>query len=347
MLFASAGPGPLRACTCFVLDTPEGPVFGANLDLFVPGDGLVFINQRGMAKQGFQPGTTGRLATWVSRYGSVTFNLAGREFAFGGMNEAGLVVGSMELLASEFPEPDERPGLTIGLWAQYVLDTCSSLDEVRQVNRKVRIEDSAPPIHFLISDAQGKCVTVEWFDGKFVCRTGTNAPIKAMANMPYERALAAYHRGGPRWWWSNPGQSAQRVAAAHDLCKGFDPATHTNSIHYAFDILTKAVAAPHTKWSIVYNLPRREVWYGTVQSRSAKHLSLRDFDLDCDQPLLMLDVNAPLADEVKEHFKPYDYAVNLSMLRTLCARYELDVPEDVAVNIVKGFEKFHCAEKKD
>lgn len=65
-----------HACTNFCLDTPDGPVFGCNLDLFFPGDGLVFINQRGMDKKGFSAGTTGRTAEWVSNYGSVTFNLA-------------------------------------------------------------------------------------------------------------------------------------------------------------------------------------------------------------------------------------------------------------------------------
>jgi penicillin V acylase-like amidase (Ntn superfamily) len=55
-------------------------------------------------KEGFQAGA---IARWVCRYGSVTFNLAGREFAFRGMNEAGLVIGSMEIRAGEFPEPDE------------------------------------------------------------------------------------------------------------------------------------------------------------------------------------------------------------------------------------------------
>ncbi|MBW2619148.1 MAG: hypothetical protein JRC92_09765, partial [Deltaproteobacteria bacterium] len=72
------------ACTSFCLDTPGGPVFGANLDLFIPGDGLVFVNRRGIAKEGRQLSTTGETAKWTSEYGSVTFSLAGREFAWSG-----------------------------------------------------------------------------------------------------------------------------------------------------------------------------------------------------------------------------------------------------------------------
>ncbi|MCK4349439.1 MAG: hypothetical protein KAX13_01200 [Candidatus Krumholzibacteria bacterium] len=75
------------ACTSFVIDEGDVLVFGANLD-FMFGEGYVFVNNRCVVKQGYLAGTTGATAKWTSRYGSVTFNLAGREFAWGGMKEA-------------------------------------------------------------------------------------------------------------------------------------------------------------------------------------------------------------------------------------------------------------------
>jgi penicillin V acylase-like amidase (Ntn superfamily) len=71
LLLISPLVGPSWACTSFCLDTPDGPVFGSNLDLFIPGDGLVFVNQRGIAKEGYEASTTGETAKWVSKYGSV------------------------------------------------------------------------------------------------------------------------------------------------------------------------------------------------------------------------------------------------------------------------------------
>lgn len=336
----------LPACTCFSMDTPDGPVFGANLDLFFPADGLIFVNQRGMAKKGFpyQAGTTGRTAEWVSKYGSVTFNLAGREWAFGGMNEAGLVIGSMELLKSAFPEKDERPGLPIGPWAQYVLDTCGSVDEAINVDATVRIEDEASPLHFLIADAQGNCVAIEWIDGEFVHYTGDTLPVKAMSNMRYGRALEAYHRGGPRWWWSNPGQSAERFAGAHDRCKSYDAAKEPDAITYAFGTLVNVVAAGHTKWSIVYDIGKREIWYGTVRSRPVKHLSFDKLDFSCKGPLLMLDVNTPLEGDIESAFVPYDHDVNLKVFRTLCERYQVDISEADAAGVMQHIESFKCTE---
>ena len=99
------------------------------------------------------------------------------------MNEAGLVVGMLELAASEYPEPDERPALTMGGWVQYVLDTCGSVAEAIQEDSKVRIEDHGPPNHYLILDAKGNCASMEWFDVRLKCRTGERLPIKAMSNI--------------------------------------------------------------------------------------------------------------------------------------------------------------------
>jgi len=209
---------PALACTSFCMDTPDGPIFGTNLDLFIPGDGLVFVNRRGIAKQGYGTGTTGKTATWVSRYGSVTFNLAGRELAWSGMNEAGLVVSSMELMAGEYPEPDERPPVGNATWVQYVLDTCDSVEDVIRVDSLVRIEDQAPPNHYFVSDADGNCVAIEWLEGRFAYRAGDDLPIKAMSNMRCDRALAAHERGCPLG--GEPGFQARPARRIRFLLRG-------------------------------------------------------------------------------------------------------------------------------
>ena len=81
---------------------------GSNLDWIV-GDGLVIVNKRNVSKTAQLPpeGGEGQPASWTSKFGSVTFNLAGLERPFGGMNEAGLVVASMMLETTEYPEPDK------------------------------------------------------------------------------------------------------------------------------------------------------------------------------------------------------------------------------------------------
>ena len=65
-----------RACTSFCLDTPGGPFYATNLDL-TTGEGYVFVNRRGIAKEGYGTSTTGETAKWLAKYGSVTFNQFG------------------------------------------------------------------------------------------------------------------------------------------------------------------------------------------------------------------------------------------------------------------------------
>ena len=336
--------GTARACTSFCLDTPDGPVFGSNLDLFIPGDGHVIVNRRGIAKENIRQSTNGETAKWVSEYGSVTFSLAGRGFAWSGMNEAGLVMTSMELKASELPEPDERVPFDSGSYIQYVLDTCGSVQEAIQVVSRVRlVDDGDSPSHFLVADADGHCAAFEYLDGRFVCYTGESLPVKAMSNMSYARALAAYKRGGPRWWWSNPGHSAERFAGAAARMKSYDASRDTSAASYALETLAYVVAEPNTKWSVVYDIAKREVWFGSVTSPTVKRLSLHAFDLSCEAPLLMLDVNAALEGNVERSFTPYDHDVNLKVFRTLCDRQGIEISAEGAVELMRLLESFKCA----
>jgi hypothetical protein len=334
---------PASACTSFVMDTPGGPVFGANLDLFIPGDGLIFVNHRGVEKQGLHAGTTGETEHWVSEYGSVTFNVAGREFVWGGMNEAGLVVTSMELRAGEYPKPDERPAVLKGNWGQYVLDTCSSINDVIARVESVRVQDSEPTDHYLVADAAGNALAVEYLDGKLVYHAGGELAVKAMTNMRYDRALYAYEHGGTRWWWSNPGQSAERFATCQVRAETFDAARDTSAVDYAFDTLVHYVAAPHTRWNIVFDIADREIHYRSVQSPAGKRIALSAFDFACEAPFLMLDVNAKVEGDVEARFVPYDPAVNLSLFRTFCDRYGIDVTEEDSAGLMEFFDGFGCA----
>jgi len=352
LVLISLQAGPSRACTSFCMDTPDGPVFGANMDLKF-GEGLVFVNPRGIAKESLRPNTAGETAKWISEYGSVTFNLAGREFAWGGMNEAGLTMTSMQLMVSELPEPDERFPFDAGFLIQYVLDTCGNVEEAIQRVSLVRlVDDGDSPSHFLVADAVGNCAGIEYLGGELVCHTGDDLPIKAMANATYGASLAFVERGVPPQF--NPGESVERVAAAADKMDGFRPDPGVSPVDYSLAVLTETVAAPkkwwsnlfdepYTRWSIVFDIARREAHFRTVDSPHVKHLSLGTFDLSCTAPLLMLDINADLEGNVEGSFAPYDHDINLEAFRSFCDRWGIDVSRDGAVELMQFFEAFECA----
>jgi penicillin V acylase-like amidase (Ntn superfamily) len=108
----------MQACSSVCLDDDGSPVFGANMDHVTIDAGYLYVNPRGLQKTGLDPGSGGRLASWVSRYASVTFNLVGYEYAWAGMNERGLSISTMALGPMSHPTPDGRPPLDSGRWMQ-------------------------------------------------------------------------------------------------------------------------------------------------------------------------------------------------------------------------------------
>jgi len=335
---------PVRACTAFSHKTPEGIIYGANLDqLSLITEGLVFVNRRGIAKENIRQSADGTTLKWVSQYGSITFNIAGRGFVWSGMNEAGLVITALEWRDSEYPEPDQRAPFDIGFWAQYMLDNFASVDEVIKADAKVRlITDGGFPNHFLITDAKGRSAALDYVDGKLVAYTGNSSPVSAMSNMPYARALEAYQNDGPRWWWSNPGRSAERFATAANRMSSFASTKDLNATPYAFDSLVK-VADQYTKWSVVYNIDMRKIWFRTITSGEIKSLTMDSFDFSCSSPLLMIDVDTTSKGNVNNAFIPYNRQVNQRVFTIGLDRLGIQINKQDADNLMLTLEGFKCA----
>jgi penicillin V acylase-like amidase (Ntn superfamily) len=181
------------ACSSFCLDNGDHCVFGANQDNQID-IGLLFVNKRNILKTAWDPSTTGEYARWISKYGSVTIVHAGYQMAWAGMNEAGLMISTMALGATQNPPPDERPPLESSFWAQYQLDNHSMIEEVIASDSLVRIHDTVD--HYLICDRTGDCATIEFLEGEMVAHTGEALPVKALTNSVYEEALGYWEEGG-------------------------------------------------------------------------------------------------------------------------------------------------------
>ena len=181
---------PSRACTSFCFDTPDGPVYSTNLDL-ITGEGHVFVNRRGIAKEGYRASTTGETAKWVAKFGSVTFNLVGRELPWSSMNEASLVMSSMQLNASKCPDPDERPPLSEAYLVQYVLDNCANVQEAIQAASVVRLSQYECASHYLVADETGDCAAFEFLDGQFVYYNGETFPVKRLSLRSFDLSSEA------------------------------------------------------------------------------------------------------------------------------------------------------------
>jgi len=148
-------------------------------------------------------GNVGPASTeWTSAYGSViasAYDIATTD----GMNEAGLVANVLWLSESDYPEWDgDEPGLSISLWAQYVLDNFATVAEAVENHREeefVVVSDEIPDegrfaaLHLSISDATGDSAVIEYVDGEVTIHH--DREYQVMTNSPVfdqQLALAEY-----------------------------------------------------------------------------------------------------------------------------------------------------------
>ena len=209
LVVACAGSTTAEACTRVVYHGPNDTILtGRSMDFSMEIPANLWVFPRGMARNGEVGPTSVR---WTSRYGSVI--TSSWDFATSdGMNEKGLVANLLWLVASEYPpfeKGGDRPGMSVSIWTQYVLDNFATVAEAVEALRReefVVVTDFIPgtdkqtTVHLSLSDATGDSAIFEYVGGKLVIhhdrahRVMTNDPV-------FEQQLAI-----ARYWDRIPGQ---------------------------------------------------------------------------------------------------------------------------------------------
>jgi penicillin V acylase-like amidase (Ntn superfamily) len=187
---------PLYACTRLVYLGPNGSVITArSMDWKVDLGTNLWIFPRGMERTGMAGPHS---LEWKSKYGSVV--ASGYDVSTtDGMNEKGMVANLLWLVESKYPEhSSSKPGLAISLWAQYILDNFTTVQEAvdalqsepfHLVTDKVPGENRLATLHLSMSDATGDSAIVEYIEGKQVIHH--DRKYQVMTNSPaFEKQLA-------------------------------------------------------------------------------------------------------------------------------------------------------------
>lgn len=288
-------------CSTFLLSKNGQHVFGRNYD-WVSGNGMVMVNARGVAKTSFMP-AGGKGISWVSRYGSITFNQFGKEFPHGGMNEKGLVIELMWLSETKYPEPDQRSGVNVLQWVQYQLDNCATVAEVIATDKTIRInKEAGAPLHFLVADANGNAATIEFINGKMVVHRGEDLQYPVLTNTIYKEALQQVNEAkGTNGRYKD--NSVERFATACRMVQEYHQNNSNEApVDYAFSILNNISQGSYTKWSIVYDITNRQIHFVSNTMQQRRQINLLDFDFTCNNTPLAFSLSDRRSGDVSKYF---------------------------------------------
>jgi len=332
-------------CTTFCIKDHENIIFGRNLD-FCIGFGHVIINKRNVTKTAlvFPPE---KPITWTSKYGSITFNQMGREFPYGGINEAGLVIEQMWLDTTKYPESDNRYGLTELQWIQYQLDNSTTINDVIVSDTLVRVSfQSQAPIHFLLCDKQGDMATIEYIDGKFVYHKGKDLPLTVLTNSTYEESIdftKNFIEFGGNDTIPKTNKSMDRFALAASMVKKFEERKPEDIVDYSFEILDTVSQGEATHWSIVYDIENMKIHYKTYGNRETRVISLEDFNFSCAFPVLITDIENNI-DKIEKDFICYNTKLNKELIENTFTHVEFlkNIPPEARDGIARYPESLIC-----
>ena len=317
--------------------------FGANLDYKDHCRGQLFINKRGVRKTGLIPSADGVYAEWVSKYASITFNFVGYQFAWAGMNEMGLTLSTMSLPQTVVSPPDHRPVVDSGLWMQYVLDTCATVEDViaaDQVVRNITVD------HYLVADRTGASAAIEYLNGEMVVHTGGGLPVSVLTNSTYEQSVNQWlaRRALGDYWRLNG--SLQRFCIAADRVSAFEPASDEAAVAFAFDTLDTIAGerfSEHaSQWSIVFDTSNLRASFRTYADPSIRYVDLQEFPLHCYDPIVMLDIDTPLAGAVGSAFFNYSHSQVRDHYRWFIDFWNTNLSTRWADSVIAHFESFDC-----
>lgn len=307
---------PVSACSRVLwTDSGKAVVVGRTMDWFEDMKTNLWSLPRGIARDG----ATGKNSLrWTAKYGSVVaaaYDMATAD----GINEVGLTTNILWLAESDYGKRDETvPGLSISLWAQYMLDNFATVNEAVEfmnkntfqlVTANVPRRDEKATVHLSLADASGDSAIIEYTDGKpkiyhdrkFTVMTNSPSFEEQLANLKQYKAF-----GGDK---DLPGsnEAADRfVRAASYLTSLPKPNTYRENVTYILSVV-RNVSAPFsasgdpkrpnisaTRWRTVADLTNKVYYFESTISPNIVWVQLRKLNFKEGTSVRKLDLTKQL-----------------------------------------------------
>ncbi|NLT14422.1 MAG: linear amide C-N hydrolase [Clostridiales bacterium] len=341
-------------CTAFFINKNPAVLSGQNYDFYYA-HGLIVTNMRGLMKEGLS-NAGGASVSWTSRYGNITLCQFGRELPICGMNEKGLAVSMLYHEDGEFPQAYHNASLNELQWIQYQLDCHASVDEVIAKMHHVKPEKSMYTLHYMLADSSGKCVFVEFIQGKPVISEHTDYAV--LTNTSYEpsQAYARQYTSVPTNKLPRTVTSLDRFTLASRLAVELFKKPGSLSIDGAFKLLNEVSIKPtlksllnwigtkipptFTAWSVVFDLQNRKICYTDQKNQKIRYFSLDDFDFDVKRPVLSIILDNQLEGDIHSAFTPYRTSDNARIINISYKPIKAQFPAEMQNELIRYPDSF-------
>ena len=139
-----------------------------------------------------------------------------------------------------------------------------------------------------------------------VVHRGKDLPIAVLANNTYGNSWDAVKNVYGASNVSLRDNSDARFAKACKMVKEFqDQSLSIPVVDYSFKILNEVSQGDHTKWSIVYDLVAKKIYFKTLKYTQVKSVDFSAFDFSCTASAKAFDMNQASSGDVNNSFMNY------------------------------------------
>lgn len=331
----------ISACSSIWLALSGYYLLGANLDYERNLDGLIFINYRNTEKKTdmYNDGATD--LEWISKYGSVSFNLVCKEYAQYGMNEKGLIISTVSDPNTKGPIKDNRPSMFGNFWIQYLLDMCETTEEVKQTLEFIRVMPGND--RYVICDKSMHAMIIEFHDHKVKIFEGETLPFNVLTNQSYQNCLSAYSENKlPTANDVFNYVTTKRFFDAANSLKQSDIRNKDEGKSWLFKNLKIIQGSTESIWRIVFDQSEMKVIFITKSNKQKRYLDLNKIDFSCGEEKYMLNIDEKYSGDISHLFIPYTNEANFNLYQSAVYNLSKSISADEIKTHINFLEDFRC-----
>lgn len=340
-------------CTTVAISQNKTTILGFNYDFYY-GHGLIVTNRHGFKKTSIPVSESMLPITWISTYGSITFNQFGVEMPMAGMNERGLSIAMMyhedgKFCSSSLAKMNELQ------WIQYQLDNFATVDEVIDNLKEFVPHEDVYTLHYSVCDSSGNTAIIEFIDRETIVIK--NPQYHILTNTSYAKSIqyaeeninkdseklkesitslnrfTIGYRNLKKWSDSNTEALTKVLAVLSE--NAINPTEKSN-----WNWKSKKDATTITYWSIAFDSCNKKIIYYNNTNKEKREIIYSNFDFSSNAPMKVIDIENAFSGNISEYFKNYSQRDNERIISLSYKPMEALINKEIQKQLIAYPETF-------